>query len=183
MNKIKLELPKIDEILLDIPDGCSLAQEDQAIVCAIAKQSKKILEIGTFRGRTTVNLAKFSQKDAIIYTIDKEDRANSALFQYEFSNKIRTIVGNALYYDFVRKGICDLDFVFVDGDHAKTSVYADTRIALQLIKRDGVIVWHDFAMNDSVGEYAFDYFIECSIQPKILSRDLGYFSFETEIEM
>lgn len=183
MNKIKLFLSNIDEMLFDIPNGFSLADEDEQIICAFAKRAHKILEIGTCWGRTTANLAKFSPNDAIVYSIDKEDKVNPILMSYPFSNKIRLIKDNSFYYDFIRNGMSDLDLIFIDGSHAKTSVYADTRISMQLIAREGIIVWHDFAMKDNVGEYVFDYFSEFTIKPKILTRDLGYFSFNTEVEL
>jgi hypothetical protein len=44
-------------------------------------------------------------------------------------------------------GVADLevcDAVFIDGDHSRDAVLHDSRLARRLIRRGGVIVWHDF---------------------------------------
>ena len=41
------------------------------------------------------------------------------------------------------------DFIFIDGDHSYYGVLQDSRLALDLIRPGGVIVWHDYG-NSSV---------------------------------
>ncbi|MFQ5504440.1 MAG: class I SAM-dependent methyltransferase, partial [Planctomycetota bacterium] len=36
------------------------------------------------------------------------------------------------------------DMVFLDGNHSFESVLRDSRIALEISSRPGIIVWHDF---------------------------------------
>lgn len=42
---------------------------------------------------------------------------------------------------------CDLnacDVVFIDGDHSRRAVLNDTELALKVLRRGGLIVWHDY---------------------------------------
>jgi predicted O-methyltransferase YrrM len=44
-------------------------------------------------------------------------------------------------------GVADLeicDAVFIDGDHSRNAVLHDSRLARRLVRRGGVIVWHDY---------------------------------------
>jgi predicted O-methyltransferase YrrM len=44
-------------------------------------------------------------------------------------------------------GLADLepcDAAFIDGDHSRDAVMHDSRLARRLVKRGGVIVWHDY---------------------------------------
>jgi hypothetical protein len=36
------------------------------------------------------------------------------------------------------------DAAFIDGDHSEAGVAADTNIALALVRRGGIVVWHDY---------------------------------------
>jgi predicted O-methyltransferase YrrM len=124
-----------------------------------------LFEIGTFDGRTTLNLAANSPEDAVVYTLDlpreqleqtqyeilKTDRlhvdkdASGARFAgADCAGKIRQLYGDSATFDFAPyEG--QIDFVFVDGSHAYEYVLNDTRVALQLLRGGrGVIVWHDY---------------------------------------
>jgi len=44
-------------------------------------------------------------------------------------------------------GVADLevcDAAFIDGDHSRNAVLHDSRLARRLVRRGGVIVWHDY---------------------------------------
>lgn len=39
------------------------------------------------------------------------------------------------------------DFIFIDGDHSKEAVLQDTLLARQVIRKGGIICWHDYGNN------------------------------------
>jgi predicted O-methyltransferase YrrM len=39
-----------------------------------------------------------------------------------------------------------MDMVFIDGAHHYSAVKSDTENALKMVKSDGIIIWHDFAI-------------------------------------
>ena len=62
----------------------------------------------------------------------------------KFGDRCRLIKGKTLEVA-DQIGDATLDFVFIDADHRYEAVKHDTEIALQLLKPDGWIVWHDYA--------------------------------------
>ena len=124
-----------------------------------------LLEIGTFDGRTTLNLAANSSPDAKVYTLDlprallsrtkfqlargEATYVDKELSGYrfhgtEFESKIVQLTGDSASFDFspLRSKV---DFIFIDGSHAYEYALNDSRIALDLLQgRRGLIVWHDY---------------------------------------
>jgi predicted O-methyltransferase YrrM len=130
----------------------------------------KLFEIGTFDGRTTLNMAANSPVDAKVYTLDlpKEEMNSTALIletddknyinkdisgsryiQTQIKSKIVQLYGDSAKFNF-KPLFNTMDFVFIDGAHSYNYVLNDSAISLRLLKdRKGVIVWHDY---DSVWE-------------------------------
>ncbi len=141
-----------------------------AAICA-ARRPAAIFEIGTFDGRTTLNLAENSPPDARIYTLDLpaaqigatahalaagEDafvrkRESGARFASSpHASRITQLYGDSAQFDFSPyRGAIDL--VFVDASHAYEYVLADTRSALAMLRPGGVILWHDYGTGDWPG--------------------------------
>jgi len=40
--------------------------------------------------------------------------------------------------------LADCDAVFIDGDHSEAAVIHESRLAFRLLRRPGIIVWHDY---------------------------------------
>ncbi len=109
---------------------------------------KRIFEIGTFRGLTTLILAaNFPEADILTLDID---HSQSGLLDSdpnrtppEYSQIIK-LKGHSMQFDFEPYyGMIDL--VFVDGGHDYDTVKADSETALKLINpaAKSAIVWHD----------------------------------------
>lgn len=63
----------------------------------------------------------------------------------EVQSKIQLIHQNSNYFDPAAAGLLGTqDLVFVDGGHDLATIENDTLKALQMLKPDGVIVWHDY---------------------------------------
>lgn len=126
---------------------------------------KTIFELGTFNGRTTLNLAINSCPDARVYTIDlpKDNVISSALpvargdrkylnqdvtgvkfLNKKEKSKITQLYGDTATFDFTPH-LNTTDMIFIDGSHSFEYVLNDSKIALKLLREGhGLIVWHDY---------------------------------------
>lgn len=149
-------------------DG-NVSMDELMVLSQIVKdrQAKSIFEIGTFDGRTTLNLAHSSPPDVHVYTLDlpKKDMADSKfgiedgdskyvdkdvvgerLKKYSSENaKITQLYGDSATFDFTPY-YEKIDFVFVDGSHSAPYAKNDSEIALRLIRPGGTILWHDYGV-------------------------------------
>ena len=132
---------------------------------------KACFEIGTFDGRTALNMAANTPDDAMIYTLDlpceQVDQTKFSLDPYErfavmketsgiryrgtiWERKIQQLYGDSATFDYAPyKG--EIDFVFIDGSHTYEYVVSDSRNALTLLRDGkGTILWHDYPDTFSV---------------------------------
>lgn len=145
------------------------------VLCGLIRlrNSKRILEIGTFNGNTTLNLAANSSDDALIATMDLPENWNGkyeievpGLYknvtdrktigaQYrahpEFSKKIKQVYGDSGGLDWGTLG-GPFDLIFIDGNHHYKYVMSDTENAIKNLSANGVIVWHDYGMIEDVSK-------------------------------
>lgn len=128
-----------------------------------------LFEIGTFDGRTTLNLAMNAPATCRVITLDLApatetryevvgsekqyiDKPSSGhrITRYldkhpALKTKIDQRFGDSATYDYAPLfGSCSL--VFVDGSHAYDYARSDTAVARQLVKPGGAIVWHDYGV-------------------------------------
>jgi hypothetical protein len=125
----------------------------------------KLFEIGTFDGRTTLNMACNSSEEAKVYTLDlPKDRVDSAGLPIElrekefiekeksgtryigtdYEAKIVQLYGDSATFDF-SPFFNTIDFIFIDGAHSHEYVLNDSKAALKLLRDGkGVILWHDY---------------------------------------
>ena len=128
-----------------------------------------IFEIGTFDGRTTLNLALNSPDSCKIFTLDlpqdeetvfnvdvgekhfidkpesgmRYKQCNAGLSNY--TKKITQLMGDSAKFNFTPfEGKCSL--VFVDGSHAYEYAIKDSDSAFRIIIKGGVIIWHDYGV-------------------------------------
>jgi predicted O-methyltransferase YrrM len=130
-----------------------------AALCLLRKP-KRIFEIGTYDGSTTLLLATHAP-EAQVFTIDLPPQAAHAATVVEeaahaasgrigtvFSGRpenarIQQLLGDSRTFDFGPWND-SIDLVVVDGGHSYDCASADSRTALQLIAPGGMIVWDDY---------------------------------------
>lgn len=139
-----------------------------AILTTLVEKSgaKAIFEIGTFDGRTTLNLVACAGTDSRAWTLDLpaaemaahalplvkgeerfiEKAVSGARFQgMPQAAQITQLLGDSATFDFT-PWHGKMDFVFIDGSHAYEYVVSDTKNALKLLKSEGgMLVWHDYS--------------------------------------
>jgi len=144
-----------------------------ASAAASVSSGQEIVEIGTFDGRTTLNLAANSAPHLAVFTLDLPPDAQPkyalAPGERAFVEKPRSgrhfveappdwagpakritqLFGDSATFDFsAHHGRAGL--VFVDGSHAHDCVIADSETALKLVAPKGMIVWHDYGVWEGV---------------------------------
>jgi predicted O-methyltransferase YrrM len=114
---------------------------------AKGRKARRILEVGTYRARTTSAL-HLNCPDAAIVSYDIQvldspyrqslcDKPNVQLRHASFSASAEALRKEPPF-----------DLIFVDGSHRFEDVVTDSRLALELLVPGGVVVWHDYRHND-----------------------------------
>lgn len=125
-----------------------------------ASRVKKIVEFGSFQGRSTRALADNILPNGTIWAVDPWNgdyfteegdslRAVNTYVMPQFCENLREHikVGTVIPvrgYSFGFTLPIKVDMVFIDGDHRYESVKRDIKKALELLKPDGLICGHDY---------------------------------------
>jgi predicted O-methyltransferase YrrM len=140
-----------------------------ATAAAATSAGREIVEIGTFDGRTTLNLALNAPARFPVFTLDLPpdtaprftlEEAERVLVEkpqsgrhvhaarrqgVEAATRIHQLLGDSATFDWsAHLGRAGL--VFVDGSHAYDYVIADSATAAGLIAPSGVVIWHDYGV-------------------------------------
>ena len=119
------------------------------LITKISK-SKKILEIGTFTGLSTLSMALGLPEDGRIIALDKNSETNIKAKEFfkkaEQDKKIKTIINPALdTLNELKKVNSIFDIIFIDADKENYKDYYNR--SFDLLKRGGLIIidnvlWH-----------------------------------------
>lgn len=150
-------------------------------LCCILMATKAVdaaraLEIGTYDGRTALNLAANIRPDGEVVTIDLppegptdfaipvdsssinitgRDLVGIQFQDHPYSDRIRQVFGDTAALDFSTVG-GPFDLAFIDGCHTYEYVISDTEKVLSIMRDGGVVLWHDYAMMESVSRAVDD---------------------------
>ena len=158
INNHSLELTEVQKEIISYNDSLGDIKRMQISISQchflhlIIKISniKKILEIGTFTGLSSLTMSLSLPRDGILITLDKSAEknkiANNFFKKANQESKIKTIVGPALesINDFKKKDQ-KFDLVFIDADKENYKNYYNQ--SLDLIEKNGLIIvdnvlWH-----------------------------------------
>ncbi|HEY4304154.1 MAG TPA: class I SAM-dependent methyltransferase [Gemmatimonadaceae bacterium] len=138
------------------------------VIARLVRESRpsSIFEIGTFDGRTTLNLAE-NAPEARVYTLDlpraattkieldpddrvyvEKDISGARFVGTEIGTRITQLYGDSATFDYAPY---PSDFVFVDGAHSYEYVLSDSAAAFGMLPNGrGTIVWHDYGAWEGV---------------------------------
>jgi len=110
--------------------------EEQVLFALFKRYAGEVaVEIGTALGyRSQLLLAAGFNS---VYTVDVEP------CKRQLPVGIAQIVGNSLTTTLPHMLYGTTDLVFIDGNHSRIHVAADTRLAHSLVRAGGIIIWHD----------------------------------------
>lgn len=174
---------------LCVPGGTSDAEA--WILSALAKSSTTMFELGTCTGKTSYLMAKNSKADAMVYTLtlppdeivnydktDKDDKiaTNNALSESSFTKffysgtevegKIVQIFADSKSFD-ENKYLNFFDLIFIDGSHAYSYIKSDSEKCMKMLKKNGIILWHDYNGVYKGSKDVYKYLNELSSQYKL----------------
>jgi len=179
-----LEINGNDKAVYEGVNECGfghITEFELKVICQIVQkyQPKRIFEIGTFEGRTTLNMALNAPK-AQIFTLDlpaeelsgtkmkiekaeeayvKKTRSGERFLNHPAQKNIEQLFGDSATFDF-SPYYNSIDLMFVDGSHAYEYVISDTNNAMKLVKKGGIILWHDYTnwtgVRDGLNEFYKD---------------------------
>lgn len=138
-----------------------VTKEEQIIILDLVaeaiegKKSPAILEIGTFKGHTTQAIAQNYPKISV-WTVDLPTGVLPVIPDifaerpyYGKTQSDSVITANNVTQVFADSGLPlginqKFNLVFIDGGHSFLQLLNDTIVALELVKKGGIIVWHDY---------------------------------------
>lgn len=127
-------------------DGWLTSHEGMAL--AVYAHGKTVLEIGAFKGRSTVCLAQTALKVVCVDPFDGRATPKLGPTLKEFQANVKDY-GNVSWHvgtmdDVGWEMVPEFDLVFIDGDHTYGAVHNDIEWALTLLRPGGHIVFHDY---------------------------------------
>lgn len=151
-------------------DGWLTPAEGRAL--ALLASGKRVLEIGSYCGRSTICMAQTAIE---VVSVDPHDGSGtdvprhtyhdflSNLERFEVRDKVLAMVG--LFVDVVDDLHGKFDLIFVDGSHEYEDVCDDIERAVKLLDPNGVLVFHDYRMLGDEGvRLAVDEFISAGAE-------------------
>ena len=148
----------------------NVPMSELCVLCALARRisARRIFEFGTLNGNTAYHLALNTPEECEIFTLDipegvipalKEDEGDG-LFRREQAGGYRWLGSDVakkihpILSDSARLSVGpyerSMDMVFVDGSHSAKYIANDSRLALQMVRKGGIIVWHDYLVWNDV---------------------------------
>jgi predicted O-methyltransferase YrrM len=143
-----------------IPENMNVSVTEIAFISLLVRAAnpRVILELGTFDGNTTFQLAANSRPDALVYTVDlpgspstRRHESGEKPRRYAaspYAGKVRQRHADTMGADFA--ALCDGNrpgLVFIDAGHRYDNVRNDTEKSLAILEEGGILVWHDYAYN------------------------------------
>ncbi|HKB08494.1 MAG TPA: class I SAM-dependent methyltransferase [Candidatus Polarisedimenticolia bacterium] len=153
-------------------------------ICLIVRslRPRRVLEIGTYNGMTTLQMALNAPPGCVVYTLDlppdrepgippsELDRLVARSFRARFGTstgsyfrgrddlKIVQLLGDSATFDYGAVIDGPLDLVFIDGAHDYRTKAIDTQNVLRLLAPGGVVVWDNYAdvSNPEVTRFLLD---------------------------
>lgn len=130
------------------------------------KPGDNFLEIGTFDGNTALNVAINLPPNSKVITIDLPEDSTPEMAHLEYD---KLLVGSPargrkkhlsqqnveqIYQDSTQVDFKRLAFrgAFIDGGHAYATVKKDSLNVIAHIQRPGFILWHDYDVENEVGD-------------------------------
>ncbi len=152
--------------------GTSLEVDELCALLAMLKHShcESVLEVGTYDGNTALNFALNTSDEGNVATIDLPAGGSPAFaLPVERSNANPSeVIGRQFYQTAAAPKITSVrqdtavldweslpgpfDMIFIDGCHEYSYVKNDTEKALKVLKRGGLVIWHDYNL-EGVGKY------------------------------
>jgi predicted O-methyltransferase YrrM len=161
------------EVWLNLSLTLSVSCLEMLLICGLVRERKpkRILEIGTYRGVTAYHMARNSDADCTIFTLDLppdydpvSERKQSLEAGYgemkmhllsrqlgreafrgsDVEHKVTQVYSDSTKLNFNSEFQEGFDFILVDASHDYSHVRSDSLNAFRILNPGGLILWHDY---------------------------------------
>ena len=142
-----------------IPDVDGMLSDGEGRFLQLLADSKFVLEIGSYKGRSTIWMAKSA---TMVYAVDPFEHMTEFQVNLERHKVDRRVVAIQGFSPGAINNRLDerIEFVFIDGDHSEKAVRADIDAVLPRMTKWGYIAFHDYGREGDAGvKKAVDDFI------------------------
>jgi len=130
----------------------------------VQQRPKILLEIGSASGGTLFLFCHIASEDATLISLDMDNVLwKKLLFKYFSLGKQKIVVikgdsHNPKIFNDIKKilGNCKIDFLFHDADHSYEEVKKDFELYSPLVRKGGIIAFHDIVTNSVICPYGWD---------------------------
>lgn len=157
-HRLKLPLLSLERLFSDFtrkavmfhelpvgPWSTPLVDVAMLLKIALCADVKSVMELGSFRGATTLALVRHLGPGTQIITVDSDRRHGDLYRDGPFASQIERRVGSVEPATFANDAPGSIDLLFLDADHRYPAVKHDTELLLDLVSNSGYFVWHDYA--------------------------------------
>ncbi len=144
------------------------SDQEAWIIASLSRKSKNIFEFGTCSGKTTYMMALNSGPDTQITSLTLNPNELNVISKNSEDNKVsfRNIINESIYKKFLftgdevekkikiifqnsldfnhREYKGKIDLIFIDGGHTYSVVKNDSEKSFEMLKKNGIILWHDY---------------------------------------
>lgn len=135
--------------------------EDTNLVVNLLMNCNSILELGTYKGHTTENIANYVQKCSRLVTVDIVKEKHNIIPQFQShellseqesgmiieNSKVEKVISTT--DEFFEKNTETFDGIFIDASHDYDQVLRDSKNSIKILNSNGIIVWHDVYNHDN----------------------------------
>jgi predicted O-methyltransferase YrrM len=144
--------PPTDSILFPVQYPLHAGEDaplpDMLFLLNLAKgrKARRILEVGTYRARTTYALY-LNCPEAEITSYDIQNLKSEYRDRLMREPRVSLRLESFQEAEEKLKGEKQYDFIFIDGSHKVEDVVRDSLLAFKIVANGGVIIWHDYRTN------------------------------------
>lgn len=139
----------------ELPDVDGLITDEEGRALARLAAGRDVLEIGSWKGRSTIWMARTARSVVAVDTfdgrgtfdvvdIDTFDEFAANLKRYGVDEKVGVLNGESVFWMGQLRETHQFDLIFIDGSHDYESVKADAEAALLVLRDGGLLVFHDY---------------------------------------
>ena len=157
--------------------GITRTIESRSQMVDITGPCKRITEIGTFRGDFAAELLHMYDPTLLVLVDPWEGTVVSGDAD---GNDVRSYDGETCFQEVRERfrdsaavvmrcrsdeiSLCDMDLVYIDGDHSYEGVRRDLELALQWVSSRGWICGHDYGMNPAKTRARYDFGVRRAVE-------------------
>ena len=144
--------PPTDSILFPVQYPLHAGEDaplaDMLFLLNLAKgrKARRILEVGTYRARTTYAFY-LNCPDAEITSYDIQNLKSKYRDMLVLEPRVSLRLESFQEAEEKLKREKQYDFIFIDGSHKVDDVVRDSLLAFKIVANGGVIIWHDYRTN------------------------------------